>query len=153
MRFALRLLATAAMLAGLAVSAMAQAVSHTTAQSAPHGTPVAAHALARGVVLVAGDIAYSDSLKPVMASAVAAGWSTRRVIAAGEALVPPSVQPPQLVTPNEPVEVEWSEGNVRLTLRGTALRGGAEGERVYVRTDSGHRIDGVVIGEGRVRIQ
>jgi len=149
MRLGLRLLATAAMFAGLAVSAMAQAPART----ATRGTPVAAHALARGVVLTAGDIVYSDSLKPVISSAVAAGWSTRRVIAAGEALVPPSVQPPQLVTPNDPVEVEWSEGNVRLTLRGTALRGGAEGERVYVRTDSGHRIDGIVIGPGRVRIQ
>lgn len=148
-RVALRLLATVAMFAGLAVSAMAQAA----ATSAPHGTPVAAHALARGVVLTADDIAYSDSLKTAVASAVAPGWSTRRVIAAGERLAPPAVQPPQLVTANEPVDVEWAEGNVRLTLRGTALRGGAEGERVYVRTESGRRIDGIVIGEGRVRIQ
>ena len=77
---------------------------------------------------------------------------TRRVINAGEILRAPAVEPPNLVTANQPVAVEWVDRNIRLTLRGTATRNAAIGTRVTVRMESGRRVDGTVVGVGRVRI-
>jgi len=56
------------------------------------------------------------------------------------------------VTANEPVLVEWVDGNVSLTVHGTAARNGSIGERVPVRTELGKRIEGTVVAPGRVRI-
>ena len=74
---------------------------------------------------------------------VGAGWVTRRVIAAGEALRPPAVAPPVLVNAGEPVQVVARRGNVELTLRARAASSAAAGERVTVRTEAGRRLQGV----------
>jgi flagella basal body P-ring formation protein FlgA len=62
------------------------------------------------------------------------------------------VEPPQLVTANQPVEIEWNDQNISVSMRGTVTRNGAIGEHVSVRTEQGRRLDATVIGPGRVRI-
>jgi flagella basal body P-ring formation protein FlgA len=115
---------------------------------------VAAHAIPRGAVLAIDDIEYRDTTLRVAVdtNAIAPGWVTRRMINAGEVLRSPAVEPPQIVTANEPVLVEWVDGNVSLTVHGTAARNGSIGERVPVRTELGKRIEGTVVAPGRVRI-
>ena len=117
---------------------------------------VATHQIARGATLSASDIELRDSTMrsgaAVDTNEVAPGWVTRRVINAGEIMRAPAVEPPTLVTANQPVAVEWVDQNIRLTLRGTATRNAAIGSRVTVRMESGRRIDGTVVGAGRVRI-
>jgi flagella basal body P-ring formation protein FlgA len=114
----------------------------------------ATRAIARGAVLGADDIEYRDTTARVSADTnqVAAGWVTRRMIAAGEILRSPAVEPPIIVTANQGVEVEWMDDNVRLTVHGIAMRNGSLGDRVTVRTDQGRRIDATVVAPGRVRI-
>jgi flagella basal body P-ring formation protein FlgA len=118
--------------------------------------PVATHQIPRGATLTADDIELRDSTMrsgaPIDTNDVVPGWVTRRVINAGEVLRAPAVEPPTLVTANQPVAVEWVDQNIRLTLRGTATRNAAIGTRVTVRMESGRRIDGTVVGAGRVRI-
>ena len=118
--------------------------------------PIATHQIARGTTLTADDIELRDSTMrsggPIDTNEVAPGWVTRRVINPGEILRSPAVEPPNLVTANQSVAVEWVDQNIRLTLRGTATRNAAIGSRVTVRMDSGRRIDGTVVGAGRVRI-
>lgn len=115
---------------------------------------VATHALARGAVLTANDFEFRDSTlrAPADSSRVAPGWTTRRTIAAGEILRSPAVEPPIVVSANQPVEVEWADRNVHLTIRGVAARNASVGERVAVRTDLGRRVEGTVVAAGRVRI-
>ena len=117
---------------------------------------VATHQIARGTTLSAGDIELRDSTVRsgalVDTAEVVPGWVTRRVINAGEILRAPAVEPPNLVTANQPVAVEWVDQNIRLTLRGTATRNAAIGSRVTVRMDNGRRVDGTVVAPGRVRI-
>ena len=118
--------------------------------------PVATHQIARGATLSADDIELRDStmrwVAQIDTNEVAPGWVTRRVINAGEILRAPAVEPPNVVTANQPVAVEWVDQNIRLTLRGTATRNSAIGTRVTVRLDNGRRVDGTVVGAGRVRI-
>jgi flagella basal body P-ring formation protein FlgA len=83
---------------------------------------------------------------------VAAGWVTRRVIAAGEVLRAPAVEPPTAVSANQLVAVEWVDQNIRLTMRGVATRNAPMGSRVSVRMESGRRVETTVVGAGRVRI-
>ena len=117
---------------------------------------VATHQIARGATLTGDDMELRDStMRPgafVDSTVVAPGWVTRRIINAGEILRSPAVEPPNLVTANQPVAVEWIDQNIHLTPRGTATRNAAIGTRVTVRMDSGRRIDGTVVGAGRVRI-
>jgi flagella basal body P-ring formation protein FlgA len=77
---------------------------------------------------------------------------TRRTIAAGEVLRSPAVEPPTVVNANSPVEVEWVDGNLTLTVEGIAARNASLGERVPVRTESGKRLEGTVVAPGRVRM-
>jgi flagella basal body P-ring formation protein FlgA len=128
------------------------------AQQASRRVAVATRAIARGVALGAGDLQYRDS---TMSSTfgmsadtnhVEAGWVTRRVIAAGEVLRAPAVEPPSAVSANQQVAVEWNDQNVRLTLRGIATRNAPIGSRVSVRMESGRRVETTVVGAGRVRI-
>jgi flagellar basal body P-ring formation protein FlgA len=138
-------------LAALLAPAMGQVDAQ---QPAARKVAVATHALARGAVLGAGDFTYRDTTVrfSLDTNTVAAGWVTRRVIAAGEVLRVPAVEAPTLVSANQPVELEYEDQNVRLTVRGTATRRGSMGERVEVRTEQGRRMEGVVVAPGRVRI-
>ncbi len=117
---------------------------------------VAVRSLSRGTVLDAGDFEYRDTSMARGVSdttSVGMGWVTRRVIAVGEVLREPAVEPPLIVTANDPVEAIWQDHNVRLSIRAIATRNGALGDRVVVRTEQGRRMDATVIGPGRVRIE
>lgn len=116
--------------------------------------PIALRTIPRGTVLGADDFEYRDTTTHLTpdTNQIVAGWITRRTINAGEILHAPAVEPPAVVTANSSVQVEWVDGNVRLTIRGVAARSGALGERVPVRTELGKRIEGTVVAPGRVRI-
>jgi flagella basal body P-ring formation protein FlgA len=134
--------------------AAAQGPRDTTAVSkTTYRVAVAARPIARGAVITDDDIMYVDSTAQLsaMTKGVAAGWVARRVINPGEPLRSPAVQQPVLVSANQPVQLEWTDGTVSLTMRGTATRSGSVGERITVRVDN-RRIDGVVIAAGRIRI-
>jgi flagella basal body P-ring formation protein FlgA len=157
------LLGTLVLIAALPAGAQtAQPATHLAAQSptAPVGVKrriaVAAHQIARGATLTADDIEFRDSTMrsgaPADTNEVARGWVTRRIINAGELLRAPAVEPPNLVTANQSVEVEWNDGNIHLSLRGIATRNAPIGSRVTVRMESGRRVDGTVVAAGRVRI-
>jgi flagella basal body P-ring formation protein FlgA len=116
---------------------------------------VAAHALARGEVLSADDIELRDTATTramVDTNQIVPGWVTRRAIAAGEVLRAPAVVPPVVVAANQPVEVEWQDQNIRMTVRGIAARNASMGERVTVRMEHGRRLEATVVAPGRVRI-
>ena len=141
----------------VAVAALALMSARVSgAQQAGHRRlAFAARPIARGAVLGADDIEYRDSTTsaPADTNQVVVGWVTRRMIVAGEVLRSPAVTPPVIVMANESVEVEWTDQNVRLTVRGIATRSAALGERVPVRIDSGKRMDALVVAPGRVRIE
>lgn len=142
------------MLVALAALVLLSARLAGAQQTSTRRVAFATRAIARGAVLTADDFQYRDttSRAPLDTSVVAAGWVTRRTIAAGELLREPAVQPPLLVTANQPVEIEWKDENISLIMRGTCTRSGALGEHVTVRTEAGKRIEATVIAAGRVRI-
>jgi flagella basal body P-ring formation protein FlgA len=118
---------------------------------------VATRTLARGAVLSASDFELRDTTMRMSATQpdttpVVAGWVTRRTINAGEILREPAVEAPAVVNANSPVLIEWSDGNVSLTVHGIASRNGALGERIPVRSDLGRRFEATVVAPGRVRI-
>jgi flagella basal body P-ring formation protein FlgA len=124
-------------------------------QASPRRLAIATRTIARGSVLTAADFEYRDSVALRAAddtTPVAAGWVTRRVISAGEVLRTPAVEPPQIVTANSPVQIEWKDQNISVSMRGTVTRNGAIGEHVTVRTEQGRRMEATVVGPGRVRI-
>ena len=143
------------LLTGIAVVvAVAAVASCAGAQASVTRVPVAARSLARGTVIATTDIIYKDSAVRAAgdSSRVAPGWVTRRMIAAGEVLRAPAVEPPNVVLANQSVDVEWKEENIALTLRGIVTRNAGVGDRVTVRTESGRRFEGIVVAPGRVRI-
>lgn len=153
---ALVLIAAAPAAAQVAQPKQMAAQTPSASAAGKRRVPVATRQIARGATLTADDIELRDStMRPVVqvdTSEVAPGWVTRRVISAGEILRAPAVEPPNLVTANQPVEVEWSDQNIKLTLRGVATRNAPIGSRVTVRMESGRRVDGIVVAAGRVRI-
>lgn len=132
-----------------------QQLAQQATQPLTRRVAVAAHALARGEVLSADDIEIRDTTTTRAMSdtnQIVPGWVTRRAIAAGEVLRSPAVEPPMVVTANQPVEVEWQDQNIRMTVRGIAARNASMGERVSVRMEHGRRLEATVVAPGRVRI-
>lgn len=117
--------------------------------------PVASRALERGTRLREADIEVQtrtvwgpDAVK----DSPRAGWVVQRRIEAGEALTEPAVRPPLMVVSGRSVRALWSNGRVSLTVQATAVGSGSEGERVFVRTSQGTRLEGIVQGPGLVLI-
>jgi flagella basal body P-ring formation protein FlgA len=142
------------LLVGTLVALLALSASLAYAQESKRTVAVASRLLPRGTVLGADDIVYRDTTVrgPIDTNRVVAGWVTRRTIGSGEVLRVPAVERPAMVSANQPVNVEWADRNVMLTVRGVVTRNAALGERVTVRTELGHRVDATVIAPGRVRI-
>jgi len=140
-----------AVLVGLAVLTAARASAQQTVH---RRLAVATRPIARGAVLSLDDFEYRDTTVRTVADTftVAPGWVTRRMIAAGEVLRVPAVEAPTVISANQAVELEYLSESVRLTLRGIAVRRAGVGERITVRTEQGRRMEGTVIGPGRVRI-
>lgn len=136
----------------------APATSTSASLSAPTAragrTPVAAREIARGTVLAAADITWSDSVQTRAGGrdSVQAGWVARRSFRTGEVLEAPGVSPPDLVSSGDVVNVIYTAPGVAITLRGTAVGSGAKGDEVYVRLDNRRRLRGVVAAANTVRV-
>ena len=117
---------------------------------------VAARTLERGVAVSASDMAYATEVRWGEPEAgdhpVVEGWTTQRVVREGEPLRAPAVQPPMVVQSGQPVEVLWRRGRVGVRVPGKAAGSGPLGAEVYVRTDSGRRLRGVVVAPGVVDV-
>lgn len=117
--------------------------------------PTAARDLPRGAVLQPEDIALAPRLRwgapREEGAAAGAGWTTRRVLSAGEPLEEPGVAPPALVAARDTVRVHVLRGGARLELRGEAMESGTLGERVRVRLGPGWQLEGTVTGAAAVR--
>jgi flagella basal body P-ring formation protein FlgA len=118
---------------------------------------VAAHDLERGVEIVAADIALQSTTRwgppGRETEGVEPGWVTRRRIVAGQPLVAPAVARPLAVRPGDDVQIVYASGPVELVLAGRAAGSGAVGERVAVRAETGKRLEGVIVSNGRIRIE
>ncbi len=106
--------------------------------------PVAAHDLPRGVELALEDIA------PGPGAAKRVGWTTRRVIRAGETLTEPAVEPPPLVRAGQVVQYIVRRGAIQLSISGTAMASGHTGEAIPIRLGERQRVEAVITGPGRV---
>lgn len=117
---------------------------------------VAARTLERGRVVEPQDMAWAVEVRwgaPVAdEGSVQEGWQTQRIIQEGEPLRAPAVQPPLLVQSGQPVEVLWRRGKVGVRVPGKAAGSAPLGAEVYVRTDSGRRLRGVVVAPGVVDV-
>ena len=123
------------------------------AQQSASYIAVAARALPRGTVLTAGDIASAPapSLGAVPAeSPVAAGWVTRRMVRAGEALRAPAVAPAPLFAANHPVRFVVKRAGFQMSIDGVALVAASLGDTVPVRLGAKRRMTGVVSGPDEV---
>jgi flagella basal body P-ring formation protein FlgA len=116
--------------------------------------PVAATTLSRGQTLGSEDLEYHELIHwgpsigyPEMAEP---GWVAQRRIDAGDVLTRPGVRPPLMVVSGRPVQLIWSSGPLKISLAGTAVGSGSEGETVFVRTEEGKRMSGVITGPGTV---
>ena len=146
------------MLARAFVIAASLVATSAGAQMVPTGgvertVPVAIRALARGATITKADyLVISTTVRSALRTAAAAesGWVTRRPVAAGEPLVEPAVGPPSLVSSGQPVTFVAGEGDVRISIRGTAASAGALGDLVWVRVDAARRLRGVVTAPGIV---
>lgn len=120
---------------------------------------IATRALAAGEALVDGDWTLRDTIivwrwnTAPDTTRPAAGWVTRRAIAAGEVLKSPAVVPPPVVTSGATVTAIWQDGPVRLVLSGTATNTAAIGAPVGVRIDRTRRLDGIAIAPNTVRLR
>lgn len=135
-------------------SAMTPASPTSPSTSRAGRTPVAAHEIARGTVLAAADIVWSDSVqtRSGVRDSVEAGWVARRSFRTGEVLEAPGVSPPDLVSSGDVVNVIYTAPGIALTLHGTAVGSGAKGDEVYVRLDNRRRLRGVVAAANTVRV-
>ncbi|MBI2406703.1 MAG: flagellar basal body P-ring formation protein FlgA [Gemmatimonadetes bacterium] len=109
--------------------------------------PRAARDLARDQALlrsdIAGDSAAADSLT---------GWVARRRLRAGEPLRYPAIGRPALVVAGADVTVVSSVDGVSITRSGTALSGGARGERIRVRLEGTRILVATVTGPSEATI-
>lgn len=120
---------------------------------------IATRALAAGEALADSDMTLRDTVivwrwnTAPDTTRPAAGWVTRRAIAAGEVLKSPAVVPPPVVTSGAAVTAIWQDGPVRLVLSGTATNSAAIGAPVGVRIDRTRRLDGIAIAPNTVRLR
>ena len=118
--------------------------------------PVAARDLTRGTELGPGDIRFDTTVRwgePLDDGPEATeGWVVQRLLREGEPLRTPAVQPPLAVQSGEPVALVWERAGVGLRVAGKAAGSAAVGQRVYVRTENGRRLEGVVVAPGVVNV-
>jgi len=154
-------LATVLLLLLNATGAAAQSSTLPTARGTARMTwPKATRALLRGEVVGAADFVLADTVivwtwkaPSTDTMSAVAGWITRRPIAQGEFMHGPSIAPSSVVTLGSTVKVLWQDGNVHLTLSGTATNNAALGAPVGVRIDRNRRLDGIAVGPNTVRLR
>ncbi|MDP1858887.1 MAG: flagellar basal body P-ring formation chaperone FlgA [Gemmatimonadaceae bacterium] len=132
----------------------AQADVPPTRAASSVAVSIATRRLPRGTVLTERDITVARVAHGGTAVSgptdAAAGWITRRVVHAGEALRPPAVGPAPLVRAGQTVEFTYMQGGLRLTLHGVALAAAALGDVVEVRLGAKRRVTGIVSGPARI---
>ena len=118
--------------------------------------PVAARPLPRGTVLDLADMRITDEVRwgepgsePEWARP---GWEVQRLLREGEALRAPSVRAPYAVQSGRPVRILWERGRLGLQVQGKAAGSAPVGDEVFVRTESGQRLRGVVVAPGVVNV-
>lgn len=117
--------------------------------------PVAARPISRGTVLVQEDVrmerrvAWDDGDE---APGDVIGLVAQRVLTEGEPLSAPAVRPPYLVRGGDPVQAVYRRSGVVMTLRAEALGTARRGDHVRVKLPSGVRMEGTVVGPGRVEL-
>jgi flagella basal body P-ring formation protein FlgA len=83
----------------------------------------------------------------------AVGLAARTALQPGRPLRLADVMKPELVQRNETVTLTYEMPGIRLTVRGKAAEGGAEGDVISVLNEQSKRtVQGVVVGPGRVVI-
>lgn len=121
---------------------------------------VAARALPRGTPLGAGDfrlarrdlnsLAYGYVTNPKNVL----GKRARRLIPAGAALTPETLESPPLVRRGQQVTLLAQVGGLEVRMAGTALADGADGVDIKVRNLSSKRVvEGTVVAAGVVRVR
>lgn len=119
----------------------------------------ATRALATGDTLAADDIVLRDTVivwrwrSAPDSTRPEAGWIARRPLAVGEALRPPAVMAPPVVTSGATVTAIWQDGPVRVVMQGVATNTAAIGAAVGVRIDRTRRLDGIAVGPNTVRLR
>jgi len=120
---------------------------------------VAAHAVARGTVLRAGDLLLRHTMTWGAPEADAPtgiddiiGGEARRVLRDGEPIRPTDIAPAPVVFAGDTVRAEFIRDGVRLALVGTALHNASLGARVAIRLDRGRRFAGIATGRNTVRL-
>lgn len=121
-----------------------------------HRVAIATHDLARGTVLSDADMKWTDTTGIAANSSdtvrITAGWVARRSIRTGEILREPGVSRPDMVTSGDAVDVVYSTPEVTISVRGTAIGSGGQGDPVYVKLDNRKRLRGVVTAANTVRV-
>jgi flagella basal body P-ring formation protein FlgA len=84
----------------------------------------------------------------------ALGLAARNSLRAGQTLRPADLMKPELVQHNEAVTLSYQMPGIRLTVRGKAVDGGAEGDTIGVLNEQSKRVvQGVVVGPGQVVVR
>ena len=80
------------------------------------------------------------------------GMVTSRRGTAGEPLAAPAVRPPLMFKGGDPVEAVLDQAGVHLRVRAEALASAREGDRIFVRLESGKRMAALAIAKGLVQL-
>lgn len=115
--------------------------------------------LARGEVLRANDIVIERKPKrelmgdSVADSSLAVGMAARAPLRAGQILRRADLMKPELVARNEQITLIFQAPGLSLTVRGTAMEPGTEGDVIAVTNiQSKRQLQGVVTGPGQVTV-
>lgn len=115
--------------------------------------------VARGEVLRTNDVVIERRPKRELAGdsiadpATVIGMAARQPLRPGASLRRADLMKPELVARNEPVTLIFRAPGISLTVRGTALDPGTEGDVINVmNTQSKRQVQGVVTGPGQVTV-
>ena len=119
-----------------------------------------ARALERGEVIRAADVVVERRPRAeigrelLRSTAEVVGLAARAQLRPGQLLRGADLMKPEVVQHNETVTLIYELPGIRLTVRGKAVEGGAEGDTISVLNEQSKRtVQGVVAGPGRVVIR
>lgn len=120
---------------------------------------VALHDVARGAVLLPADVTVEQRRRPGLAGKPVAAEQllsrmTRRLIRAGEIIVPALTEPVPEIRAGQHVRVEVREGPVQLGLEALAERPARTGEMIWLKAEpGGRRFAARVTGPGQAEVE
>ncbi|MFK7828975.1 MAG: flagellar basal body P-ring formation chaperone FlgA [Congregibacter sp.] len=121
--------------------------------------PVLARALPRGALIGVNDLSIkkqritSRDADFIVDPKLAEGMELKRALPAGSTLRYGHVALPRLVARGQTVTLVAGTGGLQVRMQGKAMANGAEGDHLMVtNSNSGKRIEGVVLRDGSVRI-